>query len=484
MGASPDSISICTVVRNEGRYLLEWIAYHHTIGIRDIFIYDNESSDHTPQLLSELQKKGYLHYMRWATPPDRSPQLSAFEHYIKANQSECNFVALIDLDEFIVLPEDCRNINEYFFDQNLFRREIGAIAVNQRVFGSSGEINYRPEYVIERFHMTADADYAENCWFKSFSRPSLVSGVPNPHYVRLKAGLYVTAIGQELDEDSIATGKVSAICDGLRINHYIIKSLEEFRAKQQRGGGAGATAEVRSRRYTDGFFFGREVALSKVSWRFPAPLLAEVHAVESQLVADVEWTYDASLELRDGVVASTWKLDFGSGAPCAGYSGIDSFTRFRADQGYGWISNPGLEERDRQVADRLLGRFVLGKAPATLRLAVPPGKYRVCIVMGDQDYGNHVLEVRLSETEEAFPLLTAASGEYAVLQAVIDVTTTFVDLRLASPAANWVINWLVIEPANSEDSLGADVTRGRFGDANEYGAGAEHRNVEQQTVDG
>jgi hypothetical protein len=484
MGALPDGISICTVIRNEGRYLLEWIAYHRAIGIRDIFIYDNESSDHTPQLLSKLQKKGYLRYMRWETPPDRSPQLSAFEHYIRVNQSDCGFVALIDLDEFIMLPECCRNINEYFMKQDLFREQIGAIAVNQRVFGSSGEINYRPEYVIERFHMTADRDYVENCWFKSFSRPSLVSGVPNPHYVRLKAGSYVNAIGEDLDADLIATGKVSAICDGLRINHYIIKSLEEFRAKQQRGGGAGATAEVRFRRYTDGFFFGREVMLNKASWSFPASLLAEVYAIESKVVADIEWTHCANFEPNDRIIASTWKLDFGSGPPCAGYTRVDSFARFSIDRGFGWISEPRLEERDRQVANRLLGRFVLGKAPATLRLIVSPGKYRICLVMGDLDYGNHVLEVRPGEAEEAFPLLTAASGEYSVLRAVVDVATTFVDLRFASPTENWVINSLTIEPANGGDNLGSHVTRGRFSDASEFGAGVEHCDIQRQTVDG
>jgi hypothetical protein len=253
MVALPDDISICTVARNEGRYILEWVAYHLTIGIDRIFVYDNESSDSTSQLLSGLQTKGYLRYRWWATPPDRSPQLSAFEHYIEVNRTSPSFVAFLDLDEFVALPDDCQTIREYFHRQNLFREEVSAIAVNQRVFGSSGELNYRPEYVIKRFHMTADPDYIENCWFKTFARPSRIGRIPNPHYVHLESGHYTTAIGQDLDAASVAEGKTSVVTEGLRINHYILKSLEEFRAKQQRGGGASATAQARAQRYTDGF---------------------------------------------------------------------------------------------------------------------------------------------------------------------------------------------------------------------------------------
>ena len=37
--------SICAIVRDEVRYLLEWISYHRTIGIQNFFIYDNVAND-------------------------------------------------------------------------------------------------------------------------------------------------------------------------------------------------------------------------------------------------------------------------------------------------------------------------------------------------------------------------------------------------------------------------------------------------------
>jgi glycosyltransferase involved in cell wall biosynthesis len=280
--------SICTVAKNEGPYLTEWIAYHLAIGVSQIVIYDNESTDGTAAILGPLAQFPWLRHVSWPTPSDRSPQLSAFNDYIHNNQDDPHFVALIDLDEFIALPEDCNSIREYLDTRGLNADGIGAVAVNQRVFGSAGELHYKPTNVIKRFQRAADDDYVENAWFKSFVRPSFVDHVPSPHCVKLKIGRYVNCQGKELDTTIIGPGRTPTICNGLRINHYIVKSLEEFRIKQRRGGGAGATPEARAQRYSDDFFFGRDAKINKVSWTFPSDLLSSVTAMEKTLLAVIE----------------------------------------------------------------------------------------------------------------------------------------------------------------------------------------------------
>lgn len=46
--------SICAIVRNEARYILEWIAYHKAVGIDHFYIYDNQSTDETTDILIRL----------------------------------------------------------------------------------------------------------------------------------------------------------------------------------------------------------------------------------------------------------------------------------------------------------------------------------------------------------------------------------------------------------------------------------------------
>lgn len=280
-----EKISICTVAKNEGPYLLEWIAYHRALGVSDIAIYDNESSDETASMLEALVAYPWLQVIPWPTLPERSPQLSAFSHYLDANRAKRGYVALIDLDEFIALPPEYLDVPAYFLRNGLNDCSIGAVAANQRVFGSSGHLSYGPTRVIERFEHAAEDEYLENQWFKSFVRPSCVDNLPNPHCARLKEGRYVDSYGGDLDQESIVQGRTGGVCQGLRINHYILKSLEEFRKKQRRGGGAGANAEIRHQRYSDDFFFGRDAVINSVFRSMDRGLLEQVSTVMSELSA-------------------------------------------------------------------------------------------------------------------------------------------------------------------------------------------------------
>jgi hypothetical protein len=49
---------MCTMVRNSGPRLLEWIAFHrHFLGVEHFVLYDNNSTDGTEEL---LRKAGLL----------------------------------------------------------------------------------------------------------------------------------------------------------------------------------------------------------------------------------------------------------------------------------------------------------------------------------------------------------------------------------------------------------------------------------------
>jgi len=273
-------LSICSIVKDEGEYLSEWIAYHRLIGISHFTIYDNESSDSTTRILSCLARIGVVNRIPWVTPKAGSPQLLAYSHYIEKNSDSRSFVGFFDVDEFVALPSSCLSLQGYFASHGLAREEVGAIAVNQRVFGSGGAVASGPGLVTARFTRAAPEDYPENKWCKSFFRPACVGAVRNPHVMVLRAGSYVDVLGRDLPQKEIANGQTPSICQGLRVNHYIIKSLEEFRKKQLRGGVSGATAEIRASRYNDDFFFGRDASLNQHRWNFP-DIFIETLALET-----------------------------------------------------------------------------------------------------------------------------------------------------------------------------------------------------------
>jgi hypothetical protein len=50
--------AIVTTMKNEGPFILEWIAYHRAIGVDDFLIYTNDCTDGTDTMLQMLMAKG------------------------------------------------------------------------------------------------------------------------------------------------------------------------------------------------------------------------------------------------------------------------------------------------------------------------------------------------------------------------------------------------------------------------------------------
>ena len=132
--------------------------------------------------------------------------------------------------------------------------ETAAVAVNQRVFGSSGQKSSTGDLVTSRFTMTAAADYPEGHFFKTIARPDRIVRFDSVHSVVLTSGTYVLSDGRPLPPRPGHPGFSSLITEGaLRLHHYMLKSRQEFERKRQRWAG-----QDLSNRLTDGYFIDRD----------------------------------------------------------------------------------------------------------------------------------------------------------------------------------------------------------------------------------
>ena len=55
---------VISTMKDEGPYILEWLAYHRAIGFTDFLIYTNDCSDGTDLLLDRLQHNGIVTHVR------------------------------------------------------------------------------------------------------------------------------------------------------------------------------------------------------------------------------------------------------------------------------------------------------------------------------------------------------------------------------------------------------------------------------------
>lgn len=231
-------IALGAIAKNEAPYLLEWIAWHRLQGFDDIIICDNDSTDGSGQLLAALEAAGCLHYLPFPDPPERRPQLPAYEAILKRMRGRADWLALFDLDEFL-LPTGQQDLRSILAQQPA---KSGGVIVNWALFGSNGLTHADPRLVTERFLHRAAQDFRANYHVKSILRVTAIddiNGLFDPHAAPLKHGLfYSRANGQPTDFPTSGAWGLSAEVnwDGLRLNHYAIKSRQEFlHIKRARG---------------------------------------------------------------------------------------------------------------------------------------------------------------------------------------------------------------------------------------------------------
>ncbi|WP_110687115.1 glycosyltransferase family 2 protein [Salinicola aestuarinus] len=219
--------AIAAIIKNEAPYLAEWIAYHRLIGFTHFFIADNGSEDGSAELLTSWARRGFVTTRHWT--PEEKAQTSWYRHVLDEYGEQIEHLAFLDADEFLVHPQTDRPLD--WLSPVLARNDVGAVAVNWRIFGSSGMRHRQPGGVLARFRNASRADRQVNCHIKSIVKPRHVKSM-TAHAAVLEPGFrYVTADGVSAAfvDDRPESGRTQTVSPTpLKIYHFNVKSRDEF----------------------------------------------------------------------------------------------------------------------------------------------------------------------------------------------------------------------------------------------------------------
>lgn len=270
------TLAIAAIARDAAPYIEEWIAFHAIAGVSTIRLYDNSSTDGMAEVARRMSRAVNIEVINYPSNGlDFSlVQRGAYKDAKEALRGKADFVAFIDIDEFLYdthfvgLPDAL----------GAFSQDVGAIAIPQIIFGSSGEQEYRPDLVIKRFRHTKPSDDPEHCWFKTIARPECIRSIDSVHSVTLLAGEYVYPDTSRLERSGPHPGQGDRVVRGrIGLHHYILKSLGEFREKHERMRAIGQ--EGMAERYHDSAFFKRDSIANLEKNDVLLRVAAEVEAV-------------------------------------------------------------------------------------------------------------------------------------------------------------------------------------------------------------
>ena len=290
------NLYIAGIVKDECSGLLEWIAYHRIQGIQGFIIADNGSRDGSRELLAALERIGIVTLLDHPTVGDQKPQLPAYERILRSCPSSVDLLAFIDADEFLLPMEPTVTLAE-FIQARFTDESVSAVALNWANFGSNGEVFIEEGLVTERFTRRAPQRFNVHHNFKSIVRPNRVSHFHNPHYADLRYGRYVDALGNDLILHPKHGNGVSAevLWHGVRVNHYAVKSLEEFLLGKHLRGSAATANRVKHKAYFKAHDRNDETCL------LAASLVPKVKAEMNFLTEKI-----AALPLENPAPSSSW----------------------------------------------------------------------------------------------------------------------------------------------------------------------------------
>jgi hypothetical protein len=219
-------LAVCAIAKNEGPYFEEWIEWHMARGVEKFYIYDNGSTDDTAAVLAPWVARGVVDYIWW---PGTRQQIPAYDDCIERHRTETRWLAFLDLDEFVV-PVGGGSLTDFL----LRNEQHPVVEVNWLVYGSGGQKQKSPGGVMERFRRHSPPSHKLNRHVKSFVDPRRVCLMTGCHEAARLPG---TGDAVDVNGERITRHWDSRepVCGDLRINHYAVKSYEEFLDKRARG---------------------------------------------------------------------------------------------------------------------------------------------------------------------------------------------------------------------------------------------------------
>lgn len=227
-------LSVCAIAKNESPYFKEWIEWHLNHGVDKFYIYDNESTDNTKSILKPYIKSGIVDYKYWS---GHRRQLAAYDDCLKNNRFSSRWIAFIDLDEFIVPIKDA-SIPKFLVRFESF----AAVEINWLIYGSSGRKTKTPGTMMERFKFHSKPDHYLNRHVKSIVDPRRVFTMIGCHEAAKISGYIADSHGHPIKKHFRDREPQQDI---IRINHYAVRSYEEFIEKQARGRASGTQKTVK-----------------------------------------------------------------------------------------------------------------------------------------------------------------------------------------------------------------------------------------------
>ena len=254
-------------MKDEGPFILEWVAHHLTLGFDLIAIASNDCSDGSDQLLAALDHAGYIHHVPNVLAPGDIPQHAGYAAIRRdLGIDKADWLMMLDADEFLNVHVGGHTVADLTARAD---DSIDIIALNGMSFSDAPQINWQPGPICPSFPNRLALTHKANAALKSLTRqPSRFDGIHNHHMVGYRGDKPLVALRGDGSSRALDPGlplwkqvrSAAAKPASFRLaqyNHYVVKSWDSFMLRSVRGRGAVAEMTPDKQRHTEAYFAER-----------------------------------------------------------------------------------------------------------------------------------------------------------------------------------------------------------------------------------
>lgn len=263
----PPRHTLISSVKDEGPFLLEWVAHHLVLGFDRILIASNDCSDGSERLLGALDQAGYITHVPNKLKPGEIPQHAGYEKIRRLHGiDQTEWLMMLDADEFLNVHVGDHRVADLTERTDA---DVDVIALYGMFFTSHPVARWQAGRVCAAFTHRLPTQHKANAALKTLTRnPGRFRGIHNHSMVGFKDKVPLQVMwgdGTRTETDpalplwrQLRNGDVKAVSHRLaHYNHYGLKAPDSYALRRARGRGAVAETNAETARHTEAYFAER-----------------------------------------------------------------------------------------------------------------------------------------------------------------------------------------------------------------------------------
>ena len=228
------NVLLCTIAKEENRYIKEFVEYYRNLKFKKIIIYDNNkiNGEKFDKILKNEIKNNFIEIVNYRG--FKTPQKKSIIDCYHKNNKKYDWIAFYDIDEFLYI-NNYNDINK-FLSLPKFQK-CQSILINWKYYGDNNKVYYEPKPLRVRFvkpFYFVDKALIKRKKLYYYAAKTIVRGGLNlswglmPHYI--KSTINCRPDGK-IERNYFSRPQYSIAY----LKHYITKSTEEFINRLNRG---------------------------------------------------------------------------------------------------------------------------------------------------------------------------------------------------------------------------------------------------------